>query len=98
MESVAARFLAAPMMTIGLAALAFVVFFAAFALTTLIFASTGRKRALSLAFMVSQRNVGLMLAAAGGALPDLAWLYFAFCYFPLYLSPLLLEPLARAER
>jgi BASS family bile acid:Na+ symporter len=98
MESVAARFLAAPMMTIGLAALAFVVFFAAFALTTLIFASTGRKRALSLAFMVSQRNVGLMLAAAGGALPDLAWLYFAFCYFPLYLSPLLLEPLTRAER
>jgi len=98
MESVAARFLAAPMMTIGLAALAFVVFFAAFALTALIFASTGRKRALSLAFMVSQRNVGLMLAAAGGALPDHAWLYFAFCYFPLYLSPLLLEPLTRAER
>ena len=36
-----------------------------------------------------------MLAATGGALPDLTWLYFAFSYFPIYLSPLLLQPLAR---
>jgi hypothetical protein len=92
MESVAARFLAAPMITIGLAALAFVVFFAVLALTTLIFASAGRNRALTLGFMASQRNVGPMLAATGGTLPDLTWLYFAFCYFPLYLSPLLLQP------
>lgn len=95
MESVAARFLAAPMVTLGLAALAFAVFFAAFGLTTLIFAFTGRERALTLGFMASQRNVGLMLAAGSGALPDLAWLYFAFSYFPLYLSPLLLQPLSR---
>ena len=45
--------------------------------------------------MASQRNVGLMLAASGGALPDLTWLYFAFSYFPVYLSPLLLQRLAR---
>jgi hypothetical protein len=95
MENVAARFLAAPMITIGLAALAFVVAFAVLGLTALIFASAGRERALTLGFMASQRNVGLMLAAAGGALPDLTWLYFAFSYFPLYLSPLLLQPLAR---
>lgn len=98
MESVAARFLAAPMTKIGLVALAFVVFFAVLALTTLIFASAGRNRALTLGFMASQRNVGLMLAATGGTLPDLTWLYFAFCYFPLYLSPLLLQPLARTQR
>ena len=91
MESVAARFLATPMITIGLAALAFVVF----CLTMLFFASAGRERALTLGFMTSQRNVGLMLAATGGALPDLTWLYFAFSYFPIYLSPLLLQPLAR---
>ncbi len=95
MESVAGRFLATPMITIGLAALAFVVFFAVLCLTTLLFASAGRERALTLGFMASQRNVGLMLAATGGALPDLTWLYFAFCYFPIYLSPLLLQPLAR---
>ncbi len=95
MESVAARVLATPLITIGLVGLAFVVFFAVLILTTLLFASAGRERALTLGFMASQRNVGLMLAATGGALPDLTWLYFAFCYFPIYLSPLLLQPLAR---
>ena len=76
MESVAARFLATPAITLGLVALAFVAFFAVL-------------------------GVGLMLAATAGALPDLTWLYFAFCYFPMYLSPLLLQLarrlIARAE-
>jgi hypothetical protein len=95
MESVATRLLATPMITIGLAALAFVVFFTVLCLTTVVFASAGRERALTVGFMTAQRNVGLMLAASGGALPDLTWLYFAFSYFPIYVSPLLLQPLAR---
>jgi len=95
MESVAARFLAAPIITIGLAALAFLVAFAVLCLTTLLFASAGRERAITLGFTASQRNTGLMLAATAGALPDLSWLYSAFTYFPLYLLPLLLHPLAR---
>jgi BASS family bile acid:Na+ symporter len=95
MESVAARFLAAPVITLGLAALAFVVFFAVLCLTALVFMFTGRERALGLGFMASQRNMGLMLAATGGALPDLTWLYFALSQFPIYLSPQLLQPLAR---
>ena len=95
MESVGARFLAAPMITTALAALAFAVFFAVLFLTTLLFLSAGRGRALALGFMASQRNMGLMLAATGGALPDLTWLYFALSQFPIYLSPQLLQPLAR---
>ncbi len=95
MENVAARFLAAPGITIGLAALAFVVFAAVFGLTALVFASTGQERALTIGFVAAQRNVGLMLAATGGALPDLTWLYFAFCYFPIYLSPLFFKPVVR---
>ncbi len=95
MESVAARLLATPMVTIGLATLVFVVFFVVLGPTTLLFASAGLERALTVGFMAVQRNGGLMLAATGGALPDLTWLYFAFCYFPMYLSPLLLQPLAR---
>jgi BASS family bile acid:Na+ symporter len=95
MESVAPRFISTPMITAGLVALAFAVFLAVVCLTTLVFASAGRERALTLGFMASQRNVGLMLAATGGTLPDLTWLYFAFCYFPMYLSPLLLQPLMR---
>lgn len=95
MENVAARFLADPLLTAGIAALAFVVFFVVLGLTAVVFSYAGRERALTLGFMASQRNVGLMLAATGGLLPDLTWLYFAFCYFPIYLSPLLLQPLAR---
>src|SRR6202022_2052252 len=71
MESVGARFLDAPMITMALAALAFVVFFAVLALTALLFLFAGRERALALALMASQRNLGVMLAATSGALPDL---------------------------
>jgi BASS family bile acid:Na+ symporter len=39
--------------------------------------------------------MGLMVAATGNALPELAWLYFALCQFFIYLSPQLLTPLAR---
>jgi len=95
MENVAARFVAAPLVMLELAALAFVVFFAVLGVTTLLFVRAGRERALALGLMAAQRNMGLMLAATGGALPDLAWLYFALCQFPIYLSPHLLEPLAR---
>ena len=45
--------------------------------------------------MVSQRNMGLMLAATDGALPGLTWLYFALSQFPIYLAPQLLKPLAQ---
>ena len=95
MEKVGDRFIAAPMITLGLAMLAFLVFFAVLLLTALLFLFAGRERALALAFMASQRNMGLMLAATGGALPDLTWLYFALSQFPIYLSPLLLRPIVR---
>ena len=51
--------------------------------------------ALALGLMVSQRNMGLMLAATDGALPGLTWLYFALSQFPIYVSPQLLKSLAR---
>ena len=41
------------------------------------------------------RDIGLMLAATGFAVPDVAWLYFALAQFPIYLLPHLLKPLAR---
>lgn len=95
MGSVGARFLASPMHTIALAALAFMVFFAILFLTAFLFLPAGRERALALGLLASQRNMGLMLAVSGGALPDLTWLYFALSQFPIYLSPQLLQPLAR---
>lgn len=95
MEHVAARFIAAPLELLALAALAFAVSFALLGLTALVFAPAGRARAFVLGLMASQRNMGLMLAATGGALPDQTWLYFALCQFPIYLAPQLLKPLAR---
>jgi len=33
------------------------------------------------------------VAATGGALPGLTWLYFALSQFPTYLAPQLLKPM-----
>jgi len=33
-----------------------------------------------------------MVAAAGGAVPELTWLYVAMAQFPIYLLPYLLTP------
>src|SRR5262245_34061389 len=70
MESVASRSLADPVLVLGLTALAFALTFATFASTVLMFAGRDRERTLALAFTVSQRNMGLMLAATGGVVPD----------------------------
>jgi hypothetical protein len=43
--------------------------------------------------MAAHRNMGLTLAETGGTMPDFAWLYFALCQFPIYMSPHLLTPI-----
>jgi hypothetical protein len=83
-----------PVRAIELAALAFAIFFALLGATFVIFRNAGPERAFALGLMVSQRNMGLMLAATQGALPGTTWLYFAMSQFPIYLSPQLLKPLA----
>lgn len=95
MESVAARFVAAPLIALALTGLAVVTFSAMLGLTALVFARAGGGRALALGFVAGQRNIGVILAATGGVLPDLAWFYFALGQLPIYLSPRLLAPLAR---
>jgi len=45
------------------------------------------RRECRLGLTVSQRNMGLMLAATAGALPATTWLYFALCQFPIYITP-----------
>jgi BASS family bile acid:Na+ symporter len=94
MQDVGARFIAAPIAMIELALLAFGVFLTLLGLTVLVFAWAGLDRAIALGLMTSQRNLGLILAAAG-SLPELAWLYFGLCQLPIYLSPQLLRPLLR---
>lgn len=95
MGDVAAAAWADPIAFAGMTLLAFAVFGALLLGTALLFRRAGRIDAFSLGVMASQRNMGLMVAAADGALPGATWLYFSLCQFPIYLSPLLLRPLLR---
>ena len=92
MGNVAGSLLADPLRTAELGLLAFAIFFALMGVTVLVFRAAGAERALALGLMVSQRNMGLMLAATEGVLPGTTWLYFALSQFPIYLSPQLLRP------
>ena len=98
MGNVVGGFWAESVKTIELTALAFAVFFALVGVTTLIFRRIGPERALAIGLMVSQRNMGLMVAATDGLLPGTTWLYFALSQFPIYLSPQLLKPMVRKLR
>jgi hypothetical protein len=98
MGNVVGGFLADPIGVIGLTMLAFAVSIALLGVTTLIFRKIGRERALALGLMVSQRNMGLMVAATDGVLPGATWLYFALSQFPIYLSPQLLKPIVTRLR
>jgi hypothetical protein len=95
MDGIAARFVADPLLVIGLVALAFALSFVLLGSTVLVFARAGRGRALALGLAAANRNLGLMLAATGAALPEATWLYFGLAQFPIYLAPQLLQPLAR---
>jgi BASS family bile acid:Na+ symporter len=95
MGDVAHDFVADPLFTIGVALLAFAVYFTLLTVTTLLFRRAGYERAFAVGLMVSQRNLGLMLAATAGALPATTWLYFALTQFPIHLAPYLLTPIAR---
>jgi BASS family bile acid:Na+ symporter len=95
MDGVAAHFRADPLFVLGLMLLAFVLALGLIVLTALVFARAGRGRAFAIGLIAGNRNIGLMLAATGFHVPDLAWLYFALAQFPIYLLPHLLKPLAK---
>lgn len=95
MDGVPGHIRHAPLLVMGLTALAFALALGLIALTALVFARAGRARAFAIGLIAGNRNVGLMLAATGFAVPDLSWLYFALAQFPIYLLPHLLKPLAK---
>jgi len=94
MDGVTGHARAEPLLVAKLMALAFVLALGLIAVTALVFLRAGRGRALAIGLIAGNRNVGLMLAATGFAVPDVAWLYFALAQFPIYLLPHLLKPLA----
>ncbi len=95
MDGVADHFRSNPLLVIELTALAFALALGLIAVTALAFLRAGRARAFAIGLIAGNRNIGLMLAASGFAVPDVAWLYFALAQFPIYLLPHLLKPLVR---
>jgi BASS family bile acid:Na+ symporter len=95
MSNVLENLFANPLLMLSLVALSSIVSLIIGGLTALVFLPAGKMRALTLAHAASSRNMGLMLAAAAGAAPDLVWLYVALAQIPIYLLPILLKPLAR---
>lgn len=95
MDGVTATLLSRPALVLGLTAGAFALALAFGAATYLAFLRAGRAQALALAFCAGSRNMGLLLAAVGGFVPDLTWLYFAVAQFPIYLLPQILKPLSQ---
>jgi BASS family bile acid:Na+ symporter len=95
MGGVTIRLLVEPLFVLALVLLSFVLALGLTTVTTLVFARAGRGRAFALGLACGHRNLGLMLAATGGAVPDLIWLYFGIAQFPIYLVPQLLKPIAQ---
>ncbi|MBA4791228.1 MAG: hypothetical protein H2042_16120 [Rhizobiales bacterium] len=94
MDGVTARFMVEPLLVLGLAGLAALVSGVALVTTLVVFRRVEPGQDLMLAYAAGNRNFGLMVAAAGGLLPETTWLYVALAQFPIYLLPYLLRPLA----
>jgi len=95
MDGVLMSIINEPLKVLGLTALSFALSFGLAALTAAVFIRLGGGQALALGLAAGNRNMGLMLAAAGASVPELTWLYFAVAQFPIYLMPAMLKPLAR---
>jgi BASS family bile acid:Na+ symporter len=91
MDGVIVQTVADPPLMLGLIALAFATSLVLGATTALVFWRAGRTVALTLALAAGLRNLGVMVAATGGRVPELTWLYIAMAQFPVYLLPHLLK-------
>lgn len=95
MDGVTAYALAEPALVAILTALVFALSIGVILVTTLTFLAAGRDRAFAIGILTGNRNMGVMLAATGFAIPPIAWLYFGLAQFPIYLLPVVLKWLAR---
>lgn len=95
MDGVPQHVLADPLLALELLALIIAVTCALAGLSTFVFLRAGASRGLVIGLLAAFRNLGVIMAALGSTLPDLAWLYFALAQFPIFVMPALLKPLAK---
>jgi len=87
MDGVVTQAVARPAFVLGFLALAFATSLILGATTAAVFWRAGRTVALTLALSAGLRNLGLMVAASAGHVPETTWLYIAMAQFPVYLLP-----------
>lgn len=93
MGDTALRFLEDPWRIILIVVLTFAIAGLILGVTALVLIRSGRAEALTAALAASNRNMGLIPAVVGAALPPDTWLWFALAQFPIYLLPAILKPL-----
>jgi predicted Na+-dependent transporter len=94
MESVPRHVLAEPLFALELFMLIIILSLALIGLSVLVFWRAGFDRGLVIGLLAAFRNIGVVMAALGATLPDLAWFYFAMVQFPIFLLPHMLKPIA----
>lgn len=95
MESVPRHVMADPIFALELLALIIALTCVLIGISMLVFWRAGIDRGLVIGLLAAFRNLGVIMAAVGTTLPDLAWFYFAMVQFPIYLLPALVKPLAK---
>jgi predicted Na+-dependent transporter len=95
MDGVPGHVMADPLFALGLLALIVILTLALIGVSALVFIRAGLDQGLVIGLLASFRNLGVVMAALGASLPELAWFYFALAQFPIYLFPALLKPLAK---
>jgi len=91
MDGVPRHFMEAPLFSFALLGLVVAVTVLLVAVTVLAFLRAGIRSGLVIGFAAAFRNLGLVMAAIGTTLPDLAWFYFALAQFPIYILPAVLK-------
>ncbi|PLX37189.1 MAG: sodium:proton symporter [Hyphomicrobiales bacterium] len=94
MDGVAANFAENPYLSTAVAILTVLIALGQIAVTMLVFIAQGGARAFVIALSAGNRNMSLIVAALGAAVPDFTWLYFALAQLPIYFLPLLVKPIA----
>lgn len=94
MDGVPRHVMAQPLFALALLALIAALTALMVGLSVLVFMRAGAGRGLAIGLLGAFRNLGVVMAALGATLPDIAWFYFALAQFPIFLLPALLKPLA----
>ena len=97
MDGFGPAILASPALVAGLFLATFTLAFAQMGLMRLALFFLPNDQANAVAFATGLRNMGLMIAALGLAVPETTWLWFAVGQFPIYFMPWFIELFRRGR-